>query len=181
MFCPKCAEKQAFEETQFCTKCGFPTNGVKMLLQNDGQFGDENMISPKQNGIRQGVKLILLSLILFPAFILLSAMFPPDDRLVESSPSSTWFEQIGWAILWTIFLAGAARIVFAMVFERQSSVSEIPHENFAEKTKHINWGENKNALPPAQGTPVSDFGKWKTTGDLFEPVYRKQKTSGELK
>lgn len=179
MFCPKCSEQQLSQETQFCSKCGFPTAGVKKLLQNDGQI--ENEISNRQKGIRQGAKLILLSLVLLPAFIFLSAMFPPDDRLVESSPSSTWFEQIGWAILWTIFLAGAVRILYALVFERKSSISENISEKTSEKTKEINSGESRNALPPSESIPVSDFGKWKTSGSLYEPVYKKQKTSGELR
>ena len=180
MFCPKCSERQASEETQFCSKCGFPTKGVKRLLENDGRIGDENQTSSKQKGIRQGAKLILLSLILFPAFILLSALFPPNDRLVESSPSSTWFEQIGWAVLWTLFLVGAARIAFAIIFERASSISEIPAENLCEKTKQINSNENRNALPPSLSIPVSGFGNWReTTGKIFEPVAR-EKTSGEL-
>jgi hypothetical protein len=175
MFCPKCSELQASDETQFCSKCGFPTRGVKILLQNDGQV--ENEISPRQKGIRQGAKLILLSLILFPAFVFLNAMFPPNDRLVESSPSNTWFEQLSLAILWTIFLAGAAHIAYALVFESKASISE----NFREETKQINSKQAKNALPPSQSIPVSDFGKWKTTGDLFEKVYKKAKTSGELR
>ena len=177
MFCPKCSERQTSSETQFCSKCGFPTGGVKQLLQNGGQVADDKAVSTRKKGIRQGAKLILLSLILFPAFVLLSALFPPDDKLVESSPSSTWFEQIGWAILWTLFLAGAARIAYSLVFEKSVKVSE----SFSETTKQINATQTKNALPPAGAAPISDFGKWKTSGELFEPVYRKQKTSGELK
>ena len=177
MFCPKCAEKQAFNETQFCSKCGFPTIGVKMLLEKDGKFEDDNQLSQKQKGIRQGAKLILLSIILFPAFVFLNAMFPPSDVLVESSPSSTWFEQISLTVLWTIFLAGAARIVYAMTFEKNVSVAS----ESAENTKKINSSQTKGALPPQQSIPVSGFGKWKeTTGKIFEPI-GKEKTSGELK
>ncbi|MDQ3747513.1 MAG: zinc ribbon domain-containing protein [Acidobacteriota bacterium] len=177
MFCPKCSQAIANETTQFCSKCGFRLGKVKHLLENDGESQEANELSKQQKGIRQGSKLIILSLILFPAFVLLSSMFPPNDRLVESSPSNTWFEQIGWTILWTLFLAGAARIAFALVFERKSFVSE----DFAEKTKQIKVSESKNALPPMRDAPISDFGKWKTTDELFEPIFAKQKTSGDLK
>ena len=177
MFCPKCAEKQTVEETQFCSKCGFPTKGVKMLLEKDGKFENDSQISSKQQGIRQGAKLILLSIILYPAFIFLSALFPPNDVLVESSPSNTMFEQIGWAVLWTMFLTGLARIALAVIFESKNSVSKTEYEGI----KQINASKTNHALPPPQDMPVSDFGKWKITDDLLEPVLVKQKTSGELK
>jgi hypothetical protein len=177
MFCPRCAEKQTVEETQFCSKCGFPTKGVSMLLEKDGKFEYGDKISPRQKGIRQGAKLILLAILLFPAFVFLNAMFPPNDVLVESSPSSTWFEQISLTLLWTVFLAGAARIVYALIFEKNISTAE----SFIENTKQINQSEVKGALPPSQSIPVSGFGKWKeTTGKIFEPIGR-EKTSGELK
>ncbi len=70
MFCPNCAELQTNEITQFCSKCGFPTGGVKRLLENDGVIDGGNQISSRQKGVKKGAKLILLSLILFPAFIL---------------------------------------------------------------------------------------------------------------
>jgi len=174
MFCPNCSQENSNEATQFCSKCGFNLKGVREIFKNDGA---ENEISNRQKGIRQGVKLILLSLILFPAFTLLSAMFPPNDVLVESSPSSTWFEQIGWAVLWTTALSGVARILYAVVFEQHS----ITADEKTEQIKQIKTETAKNALPPQESIPVSDFGKWKTTGDLYEPVFSKPKISGELK
>lgn len=177
MFCPKCGEKQAFEETQFCARCGFPSKGVKTLLGKDGMLETDNLLSQRQKGIRQGAKLILLSFILFPAFVFLNALFPPNDILVESSPSNTWFEQISLTILWTIFLAGSARAVYAMIFEKNTAVTE----NTTKNPKQFKPSETKGALPPSQSIPVSDFGKWKeTTGRIFEPITR-EKTSGALK
>ncbi len=173
MFCPNCSQENSNEAMQFCSKCGFNLKGVRQIFEN----GAENEISNRQKGIRQGVKLILLSLILFPAFVLLSTMFPPNDVLVESSPSNTWFEQIGWAVLWTTVLSGVARILFAVVFEQNL----VTAGEKAEQAKQIKTKTTKNALPPQQDIPVSDFGKWKTTGDLYEPVFAKPKISGELK
>lgn len=183
MFCPNCAEPQSNEATQFCSKCGFPTKGVKQLLETDGNIEFETELSPRQTGIRQGVKLILLSLILFPAFVLLSALFPGNDRLVESSPDNTMFDQIGWAVLWTIFLAGAARIGYAYLFEIDFSVKKSNYSVVTEKeTKSFQPNQTRNALPPSQSIPASNFGKWKeTTRELFEISRAKEKTSGELK
>lgn len=176
MFCPKCSHENPNEATQFCSKCGFNLKGVRKIIKNGGA---EIENSSRQKGIRQGAKLILLSFILFPAFVLLGAMFPPNDVLVESSPSTTWFEQIGWMILWTIFLSGVARILYAFVFEQKSAQVA---ENAAQvKQLKSETADDDRALPPHQSIPVSDFGRWKTTGDLYEPVFPKTKTSGELK
>lgn len=177
MFCPKCSQTIPDNGTHFCSKCGFSTKNVGDFLDKDGKISEESNISARQKGIRQGTKLILLSLILFPAFVFLNAMFPPNDVLVESSPSNTWFEQISWAILWTTFLAGVARIAFAFAFAQKSSVSEVDFE----ETKQINAAKINNALPPMQDTPISNFGKWKITDELLEPILVNRKTSGDLK
>ncbi len=119
---------------------------------------------------------MLLALILIPAFQILGGFFTPNDKLVESSPSSSWFDLLGNAILITLFLAGAARIFYAFVFERATNETD----SKSEQIKEINDKE-KAALPPSQSVPISDFGKWKTSGELFEPIISKQKTSGDLR
>jgi len=182
MFCPNCAEPQASDATQFCSKCGFSTRGVKQLIETGGKV-DFDTESPRQIGIRQGVKLILLSLILLPAFVLLNSLFPGDDRLIESSPDNTVFEQVGWAVLWTIFLAGAARIVYALLFEKNFTL--VKEDNAVAGLKEQNSfqpNEARNALPPSESVPINNFGRWKeTTRELFEVPRTQEKTSGELK
>jgi hypothetical protein len=174
MFCPKCSCEVVSEETKFCSKCGFILNNVRKIVEKNG--ADDGEISRFGKGVRGGVKLLLLALILLPFFQILGGFFVPDDVLVESSPSSTWFDLLGNAILMTLTLAGLARIFYSVVFERAGN----PDFSAAESTKQISRRE-KNALPPSNEIPISDFGKWKTSGELFEPVFSKRKTSGELK
>ena len=174
MFCPKCACEINSGETKFCSKCGFTIKSVRNVIEQNGQ--DESEISNFQKGLRFGVKLLLLAVILFPVLQILSGLFPPDDKLVESSPSSTWFDFIGNAVLFALTLSGIARIFYAFIFERAAKFEVAPEI----KIREISAGE-MNALPPSHSIPVSDFGKWKTTGELFEPVFSKAKNSGELK
>lgn len=176
MYCPKCAYEINSGETKFCSKCGFTLKTVRRIVEDDGKNEEIGEISQFQKGIRFGIKLLLLALILIPAFQILSGFFVPDDRLVESSPSSSWFDFLGNAILITLFLAGAARIFYAIIFERSTKTEN----SNVDSIKEIS-GKEKSALPPAQGTPVSDLGKWITTDELFEPIFSKPKTSGELK
>ncbi|HSK70263.1 MAG TPA: zinc ribbon domain-containing protein [Pyrinomonadaceae bacterium] len=176
MFCPKCASEIVSDETGFCSKCGFALKSVRKAVENNGENEDSSELSQFQKGIRFGIKLLLLALILIPAFQILGGFFVPNDVLIESSPSSSWFDLLGNAVLITLFLAGAARIFCAVVFERSAKTEN----SSADSIKEIS-GKEKNALPPSRSAPVSDFGKWKTTDELFEPIFSKPKTSGELK
>jgi hypothetical protein len=104
---------------------------------------------------------MFLSIILIPAYVLLAALFPANDRLVEASVSDTPFEKISQAILITLFLMGLARLLYALFFqpdERQSTGET--------EAAHLNAGPSSPyALPSAQGEPVSSFGSWRVSTD----------------
>ena len=183
MFCPKCASEINSNETKFCSKCGFTIKSVREIVKENK--ADESEILQFQKGLRFGAKLLLVALILFPVFQILSGLFPPDDKLVESSPSSTWFDFIGNAVLFVVALSGMARIFYAFVFERSTKSNIFKNFNKSDisddETMREISARKINALPSSQSIPVSDFGKWKTTDELFEPIFSKPKTSGELK
>ena len=123
MFCPKCSQR-VLDNNRFCSRCGFALDSIKNLaadypsLQSNESQTQQNGLTPYQKGIRQGFQLALLSIILVPAYILLAALFPPNDVLVESSPSDTAFEKVSQAILATLFMLGLARMIYAYLFER---------------------------------------------------------------
>lgn len=176
MFCSKCAGEIVYDDSVFYSKRGFALKSVGKPMENNVQNEDSGDLSQFQKSIRLGIKLLLLALILIPAFQILGGFFVPEDVLIESLPSSSWFVFLGNAVLITLFLAGAARIFYAIVFERSTQTKDFKTNSLKEIS-----GKLKNALPPSQSTRVSDFGKWKTTDELFEPVFSKPKTSGELK
>ncbi|HKR02755.1 MAG TPA: hypothetical protein VJT09_18900 [Pyrinomonadaceae bacterium] len=114
-------------------------------------------LSPRQKGVRQGVKLMLLSVVLIPAYVLLAALFPAQDQLIESHVSDTAFEKISEAILFTIFLCGLARILYAYLFARAGNNSAEQEERGA----RLDTTSTRYALPPSQSIPVSGFGAWR--------------------
>lgn len=180
MYCPKCSEIQSNESTLYCRKCGFNLENLTSFIETNGNLNSQN--SSRQKGIRRGVKLILLSVILFPIYVFLAPLFPANDVLVESSPSDTWYEQISWAIMTTLFLAGTLRIAYAFAFENHFAERKLNSQNDSENTQKTFASSKKpNALPPSQSATASNFGKWKITDELFEPVFVKRKTTGELK
>jgi hypothetical protein len=174
MFCPNCACKVVSVDTKFCSKCGFTLTSVRNIVEKNGD--DQSEISQFQKGVRFGVKLLLIALILLPVFQILGGFFTPDDKLVESSPSSSWFDLLGNAVLITLTFSGIARIFYAILFEHSAKSNILTTPSIKEI-----FGRKKNALPPPTDSPASDFGKWKTTDELFEPIFNKPKTSGDLR
>jgi hypothetical protein len=184
MYCPNCSQPQVSDEVQFCSRCGLPLNGMKETIPADGQAKvsqsktSKDKLSPRQKGVRQGVVLMMLSLIFIPAYILLAALFPANDHLVESSVSDTPFEKISQAVLFTIFMLGLARVLYARLFQPGADLSESDGENGVAELK----GSASNyALPPAQNIPGSGFGSWRTnTGEVAQPRNVTERTTKSL-
>ena len=164
MFCPKCAEAKSGDETIYCTRCGFDLSGIDAVVVSGG-LGDRK----RRKGIGQGVKPLMLGLLLIPVWMFIGAAFPPADRLVESSPSTTWAEGVAWILMLMAFVAGVSRIAYALLFERAAGINARPGS--------IDQTQVRDALPSGDSFKPAAPGKWKTTDDLLMPVAR---TSGEL-
>ncbi len=168
MFCPKCSQEiraqksdvrgqdktSGAERVQFCSRCGLSLNGLSELVAGDGRKQDKD--SKRLRGIKQGAFLMLLSVILIPAYFLLAALFPPNDRLVESAVSDTPFEKISQAVLLTMFLVGLLRAAYAWFFQKETRPQLEGQVAPAE-------------LPAATAIPVSGFGAWRAnSGELVD-------------
>lgn len=165
MYCPKCSQEQVSAEVQFCSRCGLALLNLKEIVlgSNKRIVKEPERISPRQKGKRQGVLVMLLSIILIPAYILLAALFPANDRLVESSVSDSPFEKISQAVLITVFLLGLARLLYARIF--QTASTDAGEEVAA--VRFQNSSENYS-LPHARTNPVSGFGSWRETGEIVK-------------
>jgi len=145
-----------------------PLNNLKEIVSADGKTkvsqskASEDKLSPRQKGVRQGVVLMLLSMILIPAYVLLAALFPANDRLVESAVSDTPFEKISQAVLLTIFMLGLVRVMYARFFQEGAVLEE-------RGISQLKGSASNYALPPAQSIPVSGFGSWRAqTGEIVQ-------------
>ena len=112
MFCPQCGQQQVTGVIRFCSRCGFPLDGVIQLLSSGGvlpayRASDEPVqISPRRKGVKQGMLLFLLGVLVVPIL----GMF--------ASFSMAVFPQM-LAILAAIicFVGGPLRMFYAAVFE----------------------------------------------------------------
>src|ERR1051325_5241870 len=79
MFCPQCSQEQVSEEMRFCSRCGFPLAIVTQLVRGGGAFEGfdpeaKGQLSPRQKGVRWGLILMILSLLLVPLVAVMTAM-----------------------------------------------------------------------------------------------------------
>jgi hypothetical protein len=112
MFCPQCGQQQATGVVRFCSRCGFPLDGVIQLLGNGGMIpiyraSDEPVqISPRRKGIKQG-GLLILSGILIVAILGMFASFS----------NSAFLEILASLAAIICFVGGPLRMLYAGIFE----------------------------------------------------------------
>ena len=113
MFCPQCGQQQVTGVIRFCSRCGFPLDGVIQLLGSGGiipayRESDEPVkVSPRRRGVKQGVVLLLSGAVLVPIL----AMF------ASFAHNSTFLEILAALAAIICFIGGPLRMFYAAVFE----------------------------------------------------------------
>lgn len=163
MYCPNCAQQHVSDEVQYCSRCGLSLPDLRELSggQPKRKETSHETLTPRQKGMRLGAMLMALSVILIPAYILLAALFPANDRLIESAVSDTPFEKISQAFLFTIFILGVVRLLYARFF--QSGVADETTAAPGRLEASANY-----SLPPAVDQPLTGFGTWRETGEIVK-------------
>ncbi|HEU4508663.1 MAG TPA: hypothetical protein VFR78_10525 [Pyrinomonadaceae bacterium] len=112
MFCPQCGQQQVTGVIRFCSRCGFPLDGVIQLLASGGMVPayrspDEPVpISPRRRGVKQG-GVLLLSGILIVSILGMFASFS----------NSTFLEILAALAAIICFVGGPLRMLYAGIFE----------------------------------------------------------------
>ena len=112
MYCPQCGQQQASGIVRFCSRCGFPLDGVIQLLGNGGMLPvyhspDEPVpISPRRKGVKQGGVLLLSGAVLVPILGVLS-----------SWNNSAFLEILLALTAIVCFMGGPLRMLYAALFE----------------------------------------------------------------
>jgi len=168
MYCPQCGQQQASSEMRFCSRCGFPLGGVAELLAQGGvlRSGDEQSqeqtLSPRRRGVRQGVLMMLVGVVLVPVLaILKGSTFGPNmlDLLVPLS-----------AVI--CFAGGMMRILYALIYEEGTPGVKRDMPAYAPPVTpaQLNMGLRGSALPPPQSIPVPTFAPRRAnTAELVPP------------
>ena len=166
MFCPQCGQQQASGIIRFCSRCGFPLDGVIQLLGSGGMVPvyrtpDEPVpISARRKGVKQGGMLLLSGAVIVPLV-----------AVMASFSNSTFLEVLAAFAAIICFIGGPLRMLYAAVFEEPAPkpvlsyapppIGASPRPQFAPHPQH-------QALPPPPARP----GAWRprpNTAELAGP------------
>lgn len=111
MYCPQCGQQQVSGTVRFCSRCGFPMDGVMQLLGTGGMVpyhspNEPIQISPRRKGVKQGGILFLSGILIVPILGLFASF------------SNAAFPQLLAALAAMIcFIGGPLRMLYAALFE----------------------------------------------------------------
>ena len=153
MYCPSCGLAQSRRDLRFCSGCGFQLSAVSGLLSTNGIPSVPDMPfssppkpiqSPRKQGVRQGAKLMFLSLVTLPVIIGLSIVVDGPGFLI---------------IPFTIFLAGLAWMIYSAIFGEDYAAAP-PATSF--RQPHMN-AQHLPAPPRHFNTPHAEGHRITTT------------------
>jgi len=167
MYCPQCGQQQAPGTVRYCSRCGFPLDGVMTLLGNGGMlpvFRDSDTpreMSARKKGVRQGGMLILLGAILVPILGVLAGY------------SNSAFPEILTALAAILcFIGGPLRMLFAAVFEdgAPNPYQARPYIPASMPAQQFNAPMRNVALPPPPAQPGLGWRQRPNTAELATPA-----------
>ena len=148
MFCPRCGQERLSQDTSFCSRCGFLLTAAAELLLTDGVAGEKKKPeSPRWRGVKQGLFLLMLMLVVVPVLGITLRMFG----------------LFPWPIGIAVFALGGGgllRIAYALMFEPKDATSA---------ARTLPATASQHELPPSQFVPVDaelQPGRWLDTNDL---------------
>lgn len=167
MFCPKCGQQQIADNTRFCSRCGLPIDGLAQWLAGEAPAvpRDQGLavaVSPRRKGIRRGAKIMFLSAVLTPVFLLLSVIADGAEPLI---------------IPFMLFLAGLSVILYSSIFQEKATT-----ETMQARQVQLGSAFGTNALPPPSNTwPNSRRGPEVRTAELAQPPSVTEQTTKLLR
>lgn len=161
MHCPQCGQQQVPGEVRFCSRCGFPLGGVTELIAHGGVLPkfepeSEQTISPRRKGVKQGVTLIMLGIVLTSLFGAFNTFLNTPELLTVMA-----------AIIG--FVGGFLRILYALMFEEGAKRYYPAAPNYPPPNMPQTFAAppRQAALPPQQNIPT--FRQRQHTSEIVQP------------
>lgn len=165
MYCPQCGQQQVSDSLRFCSRCGFPLEGVLQLLGSGGalpfyQPSGPREISARRKGVRQGAALFLAGAVLVPMLGVFYSFTNGPNLLDILVPLA--------AIIF--FLGGLMRMLFAAIFEEGAPKHHhVVTTSYAPPHVSQLGAHAPAALPPAQNNPAAGWRSRPITSEVRQP------------
>ena len=157
MYCPTCSQQQLTEEMRFCSRCGFPLEGVKELIASGGMIEkqDVNSLAERHNGFFCGVrKSVGLMLAAIPMMIIVGILSAINDDLATLALVPVICALIGFSLL--IYVT-AKEIKRRKV---EAAALALPQKNTTTQNAQ---------LPPQRVAPIENFTQRINTAEMAHP------------
>ncbi len=166
MFCPQCGQQQVTGHIRFCSRCGFPMDGVIQLLGSGGILPlyrdpeEPPPISPRRKGVKQGGMLLLSGAVIVPIL----AMF-------SSFTNATFLEILAALAAIICFIGGPLRMLFAALFEEAAPRPFRPYGPPAHMHAPPQFASpaQRPALTPPPPRPQGSWRPRPNTAELVNP------------
>ena len=160
MYCPRCGQQHTSSEMRFCSRCGFPLEGVRELLAVNGflpslevETGKKGM-SPRRRGVGQGAFLVSVGAVLVP---MLGAIDAPEELVAMM------------AVLF--FVGGLMRMLYAALFQEGAATKTKQRESTTYtppmRVEQSNASQRGVALPSSSSSPIPAFTQPPTTAEII--------------
>lgn len=169
MYCPRCGQEQASQDTRFCSRCGFPLGLIAQILHHGGSLPQLAEFYNKQKGWltrSNGWKFGLAW------FLVLTFLITPIIAVAGGE------EAVALAAILGV-MGGLLIVIFSLVFLKNPvDVWDTDRLKPSEKAREydaLHGQTAKNVLPPQESVPTSAYvppvNSWKApdTGELAKP------------
>lgn len=165
MYCPQCGQQQASDVIRYCSRCGFPLDGVTALVARGGTLPAQyvtptyTQLSPRSKGIRQGALLMLSTLFIVPLVAIIGVAALDLPAVIVGITAITFF------------LGGLLRIFYALLMEEPvapvnsetvSGYSQPAAPQFVRTPEH-------RGLPPVSVNATSPWRSRPNTAEIYQP------------
>ena len=176
MYCPRCSQQQASEETKFCSRCGFPLGLVSEILAHGGflpqlaELHKSKKWLTKKNGIVFSAMWAMFFVLIMTPFWAIVGV----EEMAALSSIVGIFGGLMWLITSLVFLKSVSQYSFP--------TNELPNANVNNL-----YETNPRVLPPQQSQPAQSYvppvNLWRApdTGEYARPQSVTEGTTKLLK
>jgi len=155
MYCPQCSQQQISDELRFCSRCGFPLDGVVKLVAAGGTLpaleekAGKPVRSPRRSGVQQGIILIFVSILVLP---LVSVIASPYHEV----------------LIFIFLLGGILRALYALAFQ-EGALFNSRKQKDSVASSQVGANTSGYALPPSQAAALNFSERRVETAEMVKP------------